>query len=268
MEAAVFNYEGKQWGGAAVYPRPWYLQGLKLRYCLEDLKEVTGACLDVGCGAGNMAKAIKRERSDLRVFGVDVSQAAIETARREPQEVEFRVTAAERLPFEDSSLDAVTMFDVLEHVEDPEMALVEVRRVLKPGGLFHLVLPLERQPKTIYAFMTARGWQAKRRHCGHIQFFDEASFRALAQGTGLPVRSVRWSFHPLFALIDVGYFCYRDFKGPVSHSVEDYLATQEGPLAPFLHLAKNAITSLGWYESRLLQRFKGGCGHFTCVRSG
>ncbi len=266
-EAAVFNYEAKQWGANPVYARPWYLQGLKLRYCLDDLAQVRGSCLDVGCGAGNMAKAIKRERPDLTVHGVDVSRAAIQWARRDPQGVVFRVTPAERLPFADAALDAVTMFDVLEHVQDPEGVLLEVRRVLKPAGLFHLVLPLESQPKTLYAFMTARGWQAKRRHCGHVQLFDEHSFRALAEATGLPVRQVRWSFHPLFALIDVAYFCYRDVRGPTSHSVEDYLAEQRGPLTPALLLAKNVITSIGWYESRLLRRFKGGCGHFTCART-
>ncbi len=264
--AAVFDYEAKQWGGAAVYPRPWHIQGLKLRYCLDDLAALSGTCLDVGCGAGNMAKAIQRERPDVRVFGVDVSRAAIDTAQRDPQGVEFLVTTAERLPFPNSALDAVTMFDVLEHVPEPAAVLAEVRRVLRPQGLFHLVLPLEAQPRTIYAFLTARGWRAKLRHCGHIQLFDEGRFRMMATGAGLPVHRVRWSFHPLFALIDVAYFCYRDVRGPVGHSVEDFLATRRGPLARVLHLAKNVISSAGWYESRLLQRFRGGCGHFTCVR--
>ncbi len=263
MEAVAFNYEAKQWGGAPVFPRPWYVQGLKLRYCLDDLARVHGSCLDVGCGAGNMAKAIKRGRPDLEVHGIDLSRSAIDTARRDPQGVRFQVAPADRLPFPDSSIDAVTMFDVLEHVADPDQVLREVRRVLKPSGLFHLVLPLESQPRTIYAALTRHGWQAKRRHCGHIQLFDERRYRAMAEAAGLPVRRVRWSFHPLFALIDVAYFCYRDLRAPVEHSVEDHLARRRDPLAPILHLAKNLISSIGWYESRLLKDFPGACGHFT-----
>src|SRR4029077_20857417 len=67
--AVSFDYEAKSWGAAAVRPKPWYMNGLKLRYLLDDLSNIHGRVLDVGCGGGSVAKAVKRERPDLEVFG-------------------------------------------------------------------------------------------------------------------------------------------------------------------------------------------------------
>jgi SAM-dependent methyltransferase len=262
----AFDYEARRWGSTAVQARPWYLQGLKLRYALDDLAGVQGACLDVGCGGGNMARAIKRERPDLRVTGVDLSRSAIDAARRYAGGVEFTVTPATGLPFEPASFEAVVMFDVLEHVEDPVSALADIARVLKPAGVFHLALPLEGQRGTIYPWLARRGWTAKRRHAGHIQAFDDAGFRRMAAAAGLQVRLVHWSFHPLFALVDILYYVWLDLGGPVGHSVEDGLALRRGPARMGLTALARAVSSIGWYESRLLRWMPGACGHYTCVR--
>ncbi|HEY6114820.1 MAG TPA: methyltransferase, partial [Candidatus Dormibacteraeota bacterium] len=77
VPASSFDYEAKRWGAAPLRPRPWFMNGLKLRYLLEDLAPVHGRVLDVGCGAGQVAKAVKRERQDLEVMGCDVSRAAL-----------------------------------------------------------------------------------------------------------------------------------------------------------------------------------------------
>jgi SAM-dependent methyltransferase len=266
VEAVAFDYESKRWGNTEVFPRPWYLQGLKLRYCLEDLTPIRGLCIDVGCGGGNMARAIKRERPDLQVCGVDVSRGAIEQARGDPRGVQFMTTTGNSLPFPAATADAVVMFDVLEHVTDPAAMLAEVARVLKRDGLFHIVLPLEGQPWTIYNLLRRRGWDAKRRHSGHVQAFDATAFRTMAEAAGLPVRRVRWSFHPLFALVDVLYYRWLDIRGPVSGSVEDMLAHRTGLAAFALTLLKRVVASAGWYESRVLRWLPGACGHFTSIR--
>ena len=266
--AASFDYESKRWGAAPLRPRPWFMNGLKLRYLLDDLAGVRGPVLDVGCGAGQVAKAVKRERPDLEVLGCDVSRSAIAAASASPEGVDFRLATAERLPFSDEELDFVWIFDVLEHVDDPGQVLREVARVLKPGGGFHIVLPLEGQPRTLYTMVGAgRGWTAKLRHGGHVQIFSAERFRVLAASCGLSVTRTRWSYHGLLQVLDLAYFSWLDRRGPVSGSVEDMSVARGGLSGAMMRAASRAVATTAWAEARLLRGLPGGCGHFTCVRA-
>ena len=263
-----FDYEAKQWGSGPLRPRPWFMNGLKLRYLLDDLSRVHGRVLDVGCGAGSVAKAVKRERPDLEVFGCDLSEAALRTAWIAADGVDFRLATAERLPFGDGEFDFVWIFDVLEHVENPELVLREVHRVLKPGGGFHIVLPLEGQPRTLYRLVgCGTRWTAKVRHGGHIQIFSADRFRSVAAACGLQVVSVRWGYHFLLQALDLAYFSWLDLRGPVSGSVEDMSALRSGLVGRLMRGTSRAVASAAWAEARLLRALPGGCGHFTCQRT-
>ena len=265
--ASSFDYEAKRWGAAPLRPKPWFMNGLKLRYLLDDLTGVRGRVLDVGCGAGQVAKAVKRERPDLDVCGCDVSRSAIAAASASAAGVDFRLATAERLPFADGELDFVWIFDVLEHVDDPEQVLREVARVLKPGGGFHIVLPLEGQPRTLYRLVgTGTRWKAKLRHGGHIQIFSADRFRGMAASCGLPVVKTRWSYHLMLQALDLLYFSWLDTRGPVSGSVEDMSAARGGVAGAVMRGASKAVATTAWGEARLLRGLPGGCGHFTCRR--
>src|SRR2546430_5048113 len=201
------------------------MNGLKLRYLLDDLSSVRGRVLDIGCGAGSVAKGVTRERGGFEVLGCDASRLAIAAAGTSPDGVDFRLATAERLPFAGGELDFVWIFDVLEHVDDPEQVLREVARVLKPGGGFHIVLPLEGQPRTLYRLVGAgTRWTAKVRHGGHIQIFSAERFRAMAAACGLSVTRTRWSYHATLQVLDLLYFSWLDMRGPVRGSVEDLSA--------------------------------------------
>ena len=266
-EDPAFDYEAKVWGSTRIEPRPWYVQGLKLRLLLDALAGLDGDVLDIGCGAGNVARAIAESRPELRVHGVDVSAGALEAARRAAPELDFQMAPAESLPYKDGSMSAVVMLDVLEHLKDPDAVLREIHRVLRPGGLFHIVLPLEVQPWTFYRLVTRLGWKAKLHHCGHIQLFDANRFEAMATAEGMPVRGVEWSFHWLYSLVDIGYFSFLEVRGPAATSVEDYLAYRRDVPGAVLRWVKDAAAAFGWYESRLLRQVPSGVGHFTCVRN-
>ena len=94
--------------------------------------------LDLGCGGGFMAEELARRGAS--VTGIDPSSPALAAARRHAVEmglaIDYRQGWGEQVPVAADTIDAVVCVDVLEHVDDLDRVLDEVRRVLKPGGLF------------------------------------------------------------------------------------------------------------------------------------
>lgn len=91
---------------------------------------------DVGCGAGFLSNFLATKYSN--VHGVDASESSLEVAKKndKTQKVNYIVSDAYRLPFEDNSMDVVCAMDFLEHVDNPEKVISECARVLRANGLF------------------------------------------------------------------------------------------------------------------------------------
>jgi SAM-dependent methyltransferase len=84
-------------------------------------------CLEVGSGRGAFQDLVKD------YTGLDLSEVVAENYHKP-----FFSGSAEALPFTDSEFDAIWSITVLEHIPNPERALNELRRVLKPGGMLFL----------------------------------------------------------------------------------------------------------------------------------
>ncbi len=96
--------------------------------------------LDVGCGPGTLTCDLARAVAPGRVVGIDAAEDVVEVARAEAagagtDGVGFEVADLFALPFPEGSFDVVHAHQVLQHVADPVTALVEMRRVCRPGGL-------------------------------------------------------------------------------------------------------------------------------------
>ncbi|MEI7768744.1 MAG: class I SAM-dependent methyltransferase [Chloroflexales bacterium] len=98
-----------------------------------------GRVMDVGCSTGDFVWEISR-RSGWSAMGIDISRAVVSYAQRQ-----LGVTAAvgvlNTAPFTDGSFDAITMWNVFEHVYDPRAVIAEAARLLRPGGVFVITHP-------------------------------------------------------------------------------------------------------------------------------
>lgn len=95
---------------------------------------------DIGCGAGTQCMLWARDGHE--VYGVDINPKLIEIARERTQQqalvVEYNVSSATELPWEDASKDVILCPELLEHVSDWEACIEEIVRVVRPGGVVFL----------------------------------------------------------------------------------------------------------------------------------
>jgi ubiquinone/menaquinone biosynthesis C-methylase UbiE len=98
--------------------------------------------LDIGCGTGTLAIAIKPRVGAGEVYGIDASpemiQVAKEKSAKDGSDIDFRVALIEAIPFPDAAFDLATSSLMLHHLPDDLKAkgFLEIRRVLKPAGRF------------------------------------------------------------------------------------------------------------------------------------
>ncbi|PSN66241.1 methyltransferase type 11 [Corynespora cassiicola Philippines] len=97
-----------------------------------------GSILEIGAGTGQLWRETTVTPS-TRLTLTDFSPAMCEELRKIPG-AEVRQAGAESLPFEDASFDTLVANHMLYHVDSPEAALKEFRRVLKPGGTVVIAL--------------------------------------------------------------------------------------------------------------------------------
>ncbi len=104
---------------------------------LVDFAELPddGRALDVGSGTGALASAIVERKPRARVVGIDPSGEYVEYAKnRGLDRAAFEVGDAQKTSFPDASFDAAASLLVWNFIPDPKKALLETRRVVKPGG--------------------------------------------------------------------------------------------------------------------------------------
>ena len=99
----------------------------------------TQKILDVACGTGEWLKACNDNGAN--VYGVDLSEKAINLCGKRIPQGNFYQHSAEELPFEDESFNLVSCLGALEHFVDPEKALKEIVRVAQKEAKILLLVP-------------------------------------------------------------------------------------------------------------------------------
>ncbi len=176
---AFFTETASEWDllRDELFGRRFDLQAL---LALLDRRWVVG---DLGCGTGRTSEALAPHVG--RLIAVDGSAAMLDAARRRlerSRNVEFHHSELERLPLDDSVLDAAVLFLALHHTPDPMRVLGQARRVSKAGG------------KLLIVDMLPHDRDGYRRKMGHVWLgFSERRIRRELTATGF----AGVSFQPL-----------------------------------------------------------------------
>jgi len=101
---------------------------------LKAVNPVSGQTV-LDLAAGTASSSIVFAKAGVKVIASDFSEGMLAVGRTRHPELEFVYADATKLPFGDSTMDAVTISFGLRNVVDPKKALAEMFRVLKPGGV-------------------------------------------------------------------------------------------------------------------------------------
>lgn len=142
-----------------------------------------GRILDIGCATGIFLDGMRR--LGWQAQGVEPVTRAAEYARRRFG-LDVFGGMLEDAGFPDASFDAITMWDVLEHVHEPRRVLAELARILKPGGLLALSLPNPDSLEARFFGEYWQGWDLPR----HLNLFRPAQLRANLARFGMPVERI------------------------------------------------------------------------------
>ncbi|MFO7910765.1 MAG: metalloregulator ArsR/SmtB family transcription factor [Desulfotignum sp.] len=131
-----FSTVAPQWEGL----KKEVLGNFNLNAVLKQQIKDRSSIADLGCGTGELLGQLVADTGQ-RLIGVDASPEMLEQARiklPDAGSVELRLGEVEYLPMKDQEVDTVVMSMVLYHIFQPEKAICEVFRVLRPGGMFLL----------------------------------------------------------------------------------------------------------------------------------
>ena len=102
----------------------------RVTFALSLLPGKISSVLDVGCGEGYLCSRFKKKGINT-IAGIDISKKRIKYAKKRFKEIEFKIGNLYDLLFNDNSYDLVSLVEVLEHAENIDKALNEVKRISK-----------------------------------------------------------------------------------------------------------------------------------------
>jgi SAM-dependent methyltransferase len=182
------------WADAPEDPEPWAWE--RRRAMLLAAVRPGERVLDLGCGAGRFVAALRDAGAEP--VGVEIAQAALDRAARNAPGADLRLLSEDgSVPLEHGSVDLVWCSEVLEHVADTAHLLLEVRRVLRPGGRALVTVPFHGRVKG--ALLALTRFEAHFDPLGqHLRFYTPASLAAALDHAGFEAVDVQpWGGPPL-----------------------------------------------------------------------
>ncbi len=176
---SVKEFEDARWSGTDQTPVFRHAEALRM---VSKGQKV----LDIGCGDGLLLEAMVKK--GVIVSGVDISEEGVKKCRAKGLEASVANASHEKLPFQDHSVDTVTLLDILEHVYSPEVLLKEAVRVSRKNVIIS-VPNFNSLPARIQVLL-GRVPENNRPHKGHLYWFNYCVLLKLLKKSNLRVEEV------------------------------------------------------------------------------
>ena len=153
----------------------------------RDLREIEkykkkGKILDIGCGPGLFLKVAKD--NEWEDYGVELSKWAFDYGKN--MGVNIINKRLEKVKFNDEFFDVITLWDVIEHVENPSGLLLEIKRILKNDGI--IVLNTPNIGSAFAKIMGKRWWNLMGMH---IYYFDKKTIIKILEKNGYKIIKIK-----------------------------------------------------------------------------
>jgi len=143
---------------------------------------------DIGCSTGYFLSLCEEE--GFKCYGLEKYAELYNLATSKAKSAKIIMSdAQDRWGFEDGTMDCVTLFDILEHVNHPAFIIKEARRILKPGGIVFLTTP---NGNFAYKMRRLPLFGIKDRTTGHIHVRNASYWRTLLNQCGF--REIYFSY--------------------------------------------------------------------------
>ncbi len=121
--------------------RSWHFR--RINQLKNIIPKSPGKVLDIGCHSGLLTSQVLKHAHSESIDGIDISKRSINLAKKRITSGKFKVGNAHNLPYKNRSFDTVLCIEVLEHVENPDKVVSEIKRVLKAGGMAIILVPTD-----------------------------------------------------------------------------------------------------------------------------
>lgn len=268
----TFDYSMTQWGISKIENYKSNFQGYETELLIKGLGknvEKKLKVLDIGCGGGNVNGFLKSKFPHWDITGVDISNKALDIARKNFPGVKFLKQSANKLKFEPKSFDLILSLDTMEHFDKPKEVAESVLSLLKDNGLFFLAIPLEKQFPTFYWLMYKLGLDKKKRSSvGHINVFNNKEISDLFEKVGFIKERQYFGGQLVYTMLD--FLCYWILRADKSQkpSFESSIIIMKPSFkrSVFLGLKKFA-SNIIYFENKIFSWFFGGRGHYFFRKS-
>jgi 2-polyprenyl-3-methyl-5-hydroxy-6-metoxy-1,4-benzoquinol methylase len=107
-------------------------------YLLNNIDTNNMKLLDVGCGRGGGINIYKKYFNFLELHGCDINKEGIEFCKKTYKNINFKICPVEKLNYKNNYFDIITNVESFSYYKNPQLALKELFRILKPNGLLLL----------------------------------------------------------------------------------------------------------------------------------